>query len=65
MRVPPWVVCVFPGVLLSSRVTGACPVNPDLIERVNVRKTTTILNIPFFLPNDITAPTLILLLREI
>ena len=54
----------FPGVFLSSRVTGACPVTTDLIERVNVRTTTTILNEPFFLPNDITAPRLILL-REI
>ena len=41
MRVPPWVVCVFPGVFLSSRVTGACPVTTDLIMRVNVRTTTT------------------------
>ena len=40
MRVPP-LVCsrFFPGVLLSSRVTGACPVTPDLIMRVNVRTT--------------------------
>ena len=36
------VVCVFPpGVFLSSRVTGACPVTTDLIMRVNVRTTTT------------------------
>ena len=41
MRVPPWVVCFFPGVFLSSRVTGACPVTTDLIMRVNVRTTTT------------------------
>ena len=40
MRVPP-LVCVFPGVFLSSRVTGACPVTTDLIMRVNVRTTTT------------------------
>ena len=31
----------FPRVLLSSRVTGACPVTTDLIMRVNVRTTTT------------------------
>ena len=31
-------LCVFfPGVFLSSRVTGACPVTTDLIIRVNVR----------------------------
>ena len=35
------VVCVFPGVFLSSRVTGACSVTTDLIMRVNVRTTTT------------------------
>ena len=29
----------FPRVLLSSRVTGACPVTTDLIMRVNVRTT--------------------------
>ena len=29
----------FPGVLLSSRVTGACPVTTDLIMRANVRTT--------------------------
>ena len=29
----------FPGVFLSSRVTGACPVNTDLIMRDNVRTT--------------------------
>ena len=29
----------FPGVFLSSRVTGACPVTTDLIMRVNVRTT--------------------------
>ena len=34
-------LCVFfPGVFLSSRVTGACPVTTDLIMRVNVRTTT-------------------------
>ena len=27
----------FPGVFLSSRVTGACPVTTDFIMRVNVR----------------------------
>ena len=31
----------FPGVFLSSRVTGACSVTTDLIVRVNVRTTTT------------------------
>ena len=31
----------FPGVFLSSRVTGACPVTTDLIVRVNVRTPTT------------------------
>ena len=30
----------FPGVFLSSRVTGPCPVTTDLIMRVNVRTTT-------------------------
>ena len=30
-----------PGVFLSSRVTGACPVTTDLVMRVNVRTTTT------------------------
>ena len=30
-------LCFFPGVFLSSRVTGACPVTTDLILRVNVR----------------------------
>ena len=36
-------LCVFfPGVFLSSRVTGACPVTTDLIMRVNVRTTTTL-----------------------
>ena len=35
-------LCVlFPGVFLSSRVTGARPVTTDLIIRVNVRTTTT------------------------
>ena len=33
-------LCVFfPGVFLSSRVIGACPVTTDLIMRVNVRTT--------------------------
>ena len=32
---------LFPGVSLSSRVTGACPATTDLIMRVNVRTTTT------------------------
>ena len=41
MRVPPWVVCVVPGVFLSSRVNGACPVTTDLIMRVDVRTTPT------------------------
>ena len=30
----------FPGVFLSSRVAGACPVTTDLIMRVNVTTTT-------------------------
>ena len=35
-------LCVFfPGVFLSSRLTGACPVTTDLIMRGNVRTTTT------------------------
>ena len=33
--------CCFPVVLLSSRVTEACPVTTDLIIRVNKRTTTT------------------------
>ena len=38
-------LCVFfPGVFLSSRGTGACPVTTDLIMRVNVR-TTCILDV--------------------
>ena len=42
MRVPPLVcLCLFPGVFLSSRVTGVYPVTTDLIMRVNVRTTTT------------------------
>ena len=42
MRAPPLVcLCFFPGVFLSFRVTGACPVTADLIMRVNVRTTTT------------------------
>ena len=37
-------LCVFfPGVFLSSRVTGACPVTTGLIMPVNVRTTTTML----------------------
>ena len=36
-------LCVFfPWGILSSRVTGACPVTTDLIMRVNVRTTTTL-----------------------
>ena len=31
----------FPGVFLSSRLTGACPVTTDLIVRVNSTTTTT------------------------
>ena len=34
----------FPGVFLSSRVTGACPVTTDLIMRVNVKTTTIATN---------------------
>ena len=34
-------VCVFPGVFLSSRVTGACSVTTNLTMRVNVRTTKT------------------------
>ena len=34
-------LCVFPGVFISSRVTGACPVATDLTIRLNVRTTTT------------------------
>ena len=43
MRVPPFfgLFVFFPGVSLSSIVTGACPANTDLIMRVNVRTTTT------------------------
>ena len=42
MRVPPlFFFCFFPGVFLSSRMTGACPVTTGLIMRVNVRITTT------------------------
>ena len=45
-------LCVsFPGVFLSSRVTGACPVTMDLIMRVNVRTTTTTHQVPFTEPN--------------
>ena len=36
-----WLFVFFPGVFLSSRVTGARPVTPDLVMRVNVRTTTT------------------------
>ena len=32
-------LCFFPGVFVSSTVTGACPVTTDLIMRVNVRTT--------------------------
>ena len=32
---------IFPGVFLSSRVTGTCHVTTDLIMRYNVRTTTT------------------------
>ena len=43
MRVPSLVcLCFFPGVFLSSRVIGACPVTTDLIMRVNVRTTPTL-----------------------
>ena len=39
MRVPPLVcLCFFPGVFLSSRMNGACPVTTDLIMRANVRE---------------------------
>ena len=34
-----WLFVLFPGVFLSSRVTGACSVTTDLIMRVNVRTT--------------------------
>ena len=45
-------LCVFfPGVFLSSRVTGACPVTTDLIMRVNVRTTTMDTWIPTSLSN--------------
>ena len=40
-----WFVCVFSlGVFLISKMTGACTVTTDLIVRVNVRTTTTMLN---------------------
>ena len=44
MCVPPLVFCLcyFPGVFLSSRVTGACPVTTALILQVDVRTTKTI-----------------------
>ena len=46
MRVPPLVcLCLFPGVFLCSRVTGACPVTTDFIMRVNVRTTTTCIGV--------------------
>ena len=32
---------ISPGVFLTSRVTGACPVTTDLIIRVNVKTATT------------------------
>ena len=35
------ILCFFPGVFLSSRVTEACHVTTNLIMRVNVRTTTT------------------------
>ena len=42
MRVPPLLcLCFFPGVFLSSGVTGACPVTTELIMRVHVRTPTT------------------------
>ena len=48
-------LCVFfPGVFLSSRVTGACPVTTDLIMRVNVRTTTT--RGPLLLPGTAVSP---------
>ena len=34
-------LCFFPGVFLSSRVNGACPVTTDLTRRVNARTTMT------------------------
>ena len=34
-------LCFFPGVVLSSRVSGACPVTTDLIMRVNMRTKAT------------------------
>ena len=34
-----FVLCFFPGVFLSARVTCACPVTTDLIMRVDVRAT--------------------------
>ena len=43
MGVPPLLISLFiffPGVFLSSRVTGACPVTTDLVVRVKVRTTT-------------------------
>ena len=36
-----FVFVFFPGVFLSSRMTGACSVTTDLIMQVNVRTTTT------------------------
>ena len=42
MGVPPLVCLRFlPGIFLSSRMTGACPVTTDLIKPVNARTTTT------------------------
>ena len=42
IRVPPSAcLCVLPGVFLSSRVSGACPVTTGSIMRVNVTTTTT------------------------
>ena len=43
----------FPGVFLSSRVTGACPVTTDLIMRVNVKTTTNNNNFSFHLYGSI------------
>ena len=40
MRVPLLICVFFAGVFLSSRLTGACPLNTDLIMQVNVTTTT-------------------------
>ena len=55
-------VCVFPGVFLSSRVTGACPVTTDLIMRLNVRTTTTTTT-PLYLSNHTYAVVVLNLVR--